>query len=152
MIDARIEPVVAIAARWRRHEVGKRGVAIGLRIQRGDVFADWIDKNVRNLVSLKRLLSEWIDRRREKALREIAAALGKGWHVGDSRASLANAPAFVINEEKCPVLNYWAAQGSAKLVPLILRCFFAGGREEVTRVERAVAEELVNCAVISIRS
>src|SRR3989442_12148188 len=67
--------------------------------------------------------------------------------VGDASDSVAQPRAIIINKEKCSILDYRTAQRKAKLVALILGSFLAGGREEVARVERAVAKELIGGAV-----
>src|SRR5262245_24002637 len=105
-----------------------------------------MDPVSRNDVSGERTLCERIDRE-QAAAREVANAFEFGGNVADARDAFPHAPALVIGEQERPVPDEWASQGAAELVALVLRTLLGGRGEEVSRVERAVAEKLVSRAV-----
>ena len=70
-----------------------------------------------------------------------------GGDVRDQRHPLAHAAAFVIGEEERAIAAQRTARRSAELVALVGRARLPGGGEEIACVHRAVAQELVGCAV-----
>src|ERR1039457_944870 len=138
--------VVAIALRGRGNEVLIGRGAIRLRIERGNGEANRIEVWPGNHVAGEGRLREGIDSR-NGAVREIAGAFPSGGDVGDARQPLAHPAAFVIGEEEGGIAAQRTARRGAELVALVGRAGLARGGEEVARVHRAVAQELVGRAV-----
>ena len=78
---------------------------------------------------------------------EVSGALGQRGTLVRRGEAFARQTAFVVGEEEGFVFPNRAAERPAELVALVARVGLSGGREEVTGVERGVAEELVGGAV-----
>src|ERR1051325_4245278 len=92
--------IVSISRSGRRREVCEWNAAIWKRVERSDRFSYRVDEEIRDLISGKRGLGKWIDWRRKKALREVAASLGQRRNVGDSRYAFADSRSFIIKKEE----------------------------------------------------
>src|SRR5215471_4036930 len=152
MVYSDIKMIVAIPLDRRRDEVLERHIAIRRRIECRYSTADRIDELIRNLVSWKRLLGEGIDWRCEQALRKVTVPLCHRRHIRDSSYSLPDARTLIVGEKECPILHDRPANSASKLISLVPRRRFAGGRKEIPRIQCAVSKELIAAAVHRIRS
>ena len=87
MIEADVEPVIAIAKNRRRNVVFL--AHLGEWIEARNRFSDGVHSIRGNPAILEWLLSEGIQRVRENALRKVAGSLEGGGHIGDLSDSLA---------------------------------------------------------------
>ena len=147
MIEADIEPVVAVAQDRRGDIVLSGHGPVGQRIEVGDRLADGVDSFRRNPAVLERALRERVQRRSGSALRKISGPLECGGNIGDLSDSFPHPAALVVAEEKRAVLSHRPAEREPELVPLVPGRSVFGMRKEIARVQRRVAKELVGRAV-----
>ena len=158
----------------RRSKVLSRNHTIRFRVQRCDGRSDGVQPVRRNDVSEKRKTREKGSRIGSRRITnrslvygvqagpcdirvgiesgKIPRPLGQRRHVGNASDAFAQDAPFVIGEEKCFVPPDRAAQRRAELVPLVTRGRFAGGRKKIPRIQRVVAEKLIQRSVKLVRA
>src|SRR6185503_7497646 len=139
--------IVAVLLDRRRNEVRKRSGTIRQRIERSDSAPDRIDESIGNTTIGEWLAGERIGRNTEETLRKVTVALSHCRHVRHARDSFARARALVVGKEKGLVVADWTAERETKLIADVFGRRFVGGREEILRVQRAVAMKLKNATV-----
>ena len=121
-------------------EVGPR---IRVRIILHELRRYRADGGCRDYVARKGRAGEIVDQGRAQP-GEVPAPLGIAWYGGRLRHTLDVSEALVISEEEIFVAAKWAAKRPAKLI--LLQGLYLSGKE-VPRIERIVAQELIQHAV-----
>ena len=141
-VDASAGLVVIVVADHGLAVDGRRDVAE--RIEVDDIARHRIDRGRRNLVIGNRHAACGKIYQRHRHAGEVALPFLRRRHRRGGRQPLTVAEALVVAEEERAVRAQRSARGRAELM-LVQRLDFA--REEVARVERVVAHELVGAAV-----
>src|SRR5262249_20892513 len=152
VIDARIKVIIAIALNGRGDKVGERRLPVRQRIESCDLASNRVDEGVGNPPVRKRLAGKGIYGHAKQTLREVTDSFRGGRYVAHARDPFACASSFVVGKEKGPVVADWPAERKAKLVAQVRRVGLVRGREEIPRIERAVAMKFKDAAVKVVRA